>query len=131
MTLAEIIASAVARHGKKFPPAGDAALSSAEMTLAALGGPGLPDDYVMFLKESDGLVFHHISFLGSADIAGAQEDLFRGRRKPHFLGIGQADGDVYAYDTRSRTYKILDVTDCAEFGEFPTIAELIEKVTGN
>ena len=129
--IAEILAGLSARRGRTMPPAAGADLSSAEMTLLAMDAPGLPVDYVMFLKASDGVVFHHIRFFGSQDIAMAQENCFRGRRPPHFLGVGQADGDVYAYDSRSKTYKILDVTDFAEFGEFATLAGLLEKVTGN
>ncbi|HAU29977.1 MAG TPA: hypothetical protein DCW68_07730 [Rhodospirillaceae bacterium] len=129
-SLKTVLEKLVAGGGRKLPPASDAGLTSAEMTLAALGAPGLPPDFVAFLRVSDGAVYHHIRFFGTADIAMAQEDMFRSRRPPHFLGLGQADDDVYAFDARDGAYKILDPTDCEDFGTFASFAELMDDAVG-
>lgn len=104
----------------------------------------VPDDYLHFLRLSDGLHFNGFSVFASSTvpiagytdrfIGGFVDSNLRFRNSPvhrHLIVFGESGDDAYVYDTRTRTFALVDhpSLDVLEtFGSFDEMmASLLER----
>lgn len=102
----------------------------------------LPDAYIAFLRQTNGMSWNGVEFFGSEevydeeedytliDLITANEEMAEIKDLGELLVVGQGDEEVYAYDPESERFLILDRIDLAEMGSFASFNALFEDVIG-
>jgi TPR repeat protein len=114
--------------------------------LEELGLEPMPDDYIDFLKQINGLAWNGIEFYGtdvvSEDDSGYQlldivtgsdagKERYDERINAECLYIGRADEEIYVWNAEDERYEARDLTDVTDVYEaFDTFVEMFVAIVG-
>jgi hypothetical protein len=123
-----------------IPPTEDEDVDDTQLDLADLDFTILPQEYIQFLYQTDGLSWEGIEFFGSCevedealdyvlpDIVSANEEYDEYKKIGKRLILGRADEDLFAYQPNPKSYEILDSNTMEVKSTFKTFEALFQTV---
>ncbi|MDE1169807.1 MAG: YrhA family protein [Verrucomicrobium sp.] len=122
------------------PPAGPEALDGFRACAEEAGLGTLPEDWIDFLKQSDGLAWNGVTLFGLDQEDDEGEPYARGgllefnrRERPadkpasRYLLLGHTDVDYLAYDRQERIYLALSLADWSVSATYPDFAAFFQE----
>ena len=143
MTMKEILETLDSDHSAMIcKPATDPDIEQCQKDLEEMALEPLPDDYIDFLKTTNGFAWNGIEFFSTyrvtdpdsrytlMDLVSMNDEFNELYELDDYVYLGRADDDYYVFDIENENYHILELSSRESMEEFETFEELFADTVG-